>query len=153
MSNHDFDFIAGHWMATHRRRTRILAGSDDWYEFTIPVDCQVLLDGNATFDVLRAPEQGIEGATFRLFDPQKEVWRIWWATARSGNLETPVEGAFVDGIGTFECDDTWEGRPIRVRYQWLDTVGGQPRWEQSFSPDDGVTWEVNWTTVLRRPGA
>jgi hypothetical protein len=90
---------------------------------------------NATFDVLRAPERGIEGITLRLFDAGQKVWRIWWATAQTGNLDAPVEGTFVDGVGTFECDDTWEGRPVRVRYQWLDTVSAEPRWEQAFSPD------------------
>ena len=64
----------------------------------------------------------------------------------------PVEGTFADGTGTFECDDTWEGRPVRVRYQWLDTASAQPRWEQSFSPDGGQTWEVNWSSVFRRSG-
>ena len=150
MTNHDFDFIGGHWTSTQRRRTRILAGSDDWYEFTATLDCTVLLDGNATFDVMRAPERGIEGITLRLFDSEQKVWRIWWATAQTGDLDVPVAGPFADGTGTFECDDTWEGRPVRVRYQWLDTASGQPRWEQSFSPDAGQTWEVNWTSVFRR---
>ena len=150
MTNHDFDFIGGRWTSTQRRRTRILAGSDDWYEFTATLDCQVLLDGNATFDVMRAPERGIEGITLRLFDPAQKVWRIWWATAQTGDLDVPVEGTFADGTGTFECDDTWEGRPVRVRYQWLDTASAQPRWEQSFSPDEGQTWEVNWSSVFRR---
>jgi hypothetical protein len=150
MTNHDFDFIGGHWTSAQRRRTRILAGSDDWYEFTATLDCTVLLDGNSTFDVLRAPERGIEGITLRLFDSEQKVWRIWWATARTGDLDAPVEGTFVDGVGTFECDDTWEGRPVRVRYQWLDTASAEPRWEQAFSPDGGLTWEVNWAAVYRR---
>jgi hypothetical protein len=150
MTNHDFDFIAGQWTSTQRRRTRILAGSNDWYEFTATLDCTVLLDGNATFDVMRAPERGIEGITLRLFDSGQKVWRIWWATAQTGNLDAPVEGTFVDGVGTFECDDTWEGRPVRVRYQWFDTASAEPRWEQAFSPDGGLTWEVNWASVFRR---
>jgi hypothetical protein len=150
MTNHDFDFLAGQWTSTQRRLSRILAGSDDWYEFDATLDCRVLLDGNATFDLLRAPERGIEGITLRLFDPAKKTWRIWWATARSGDLDVPVEGAFADGTGTFECDDDWQGRPVRVRYQWLDTGTPTPRWEQAFSPDGGTTWEVNWTATFRR---
>ncbi len=150
MTNHDFDFIAGQWTSTQRRRAHILAGSDDWYEFEATLDCAVVLNGNATFDVLRAPERGIEGITLRLFDPAQKVWRIWWATADSGDLDVPVEGSFADGVGSFECDDTWQGRPVRVRYRWLDTGTPTPRWEQAFSADNGLTWEVNWTATFRR---
>ncbi|WP_425956834.1 hypothetical protein [Xylanimonas sp. McL0601] len=149
MTNHDFDFVAGRWTSTQRRLSSVLTGSDDWYEFSATLDAQVLLDGNATFDVLRAPEQGIEGITLRLYDGEQKIWRIWWATAR-GTLDVPVEGRFVDGVGTFECDDTWQGRPIRVRYQWLDTESPAPRWEQAFSEDGGTTWEVNWVATFRR---
>src|ERR1700722_19050562 len=141
MTNHDFDFVAGHWTSHQRRRRHILAGSDDWYEFSATMDATVALDGNATFDVLRAPGQGIEGITLRLFDPGRKTWRIWWATARSGDLDVPVEGTFTDGTGTFECDDTWEGQPVRVRYQWLETAGPEPRGEQAFSPDGGLRGE------------
>jgi hypothetical protein len=150
MTNHDWDFLAGEWTCVNRRRTHILAGSDEWYEFPATASCTLQLDGNSTFDVLRAPERDIEGITLRLFDAGKQVWRIWWATARSGDLDEPVVGTFVDGNGTFECDDTWEGKPVRVRYQWLDTAAADPRWEQSFSPDGGLTWEVNWTATFRR---
>lgn len=150
MTNHDFDFITGQWVSTQRRLSSVLAGKDDWYEFDATLDAQVLLDGNATFDVLRAPGQGIEGITLRLYDPAQKVWRIWWATAASGTLDVPVAGSFTGGVGTFECDDTWQNRPVRVRYQWLDTDSATPRWEQAFSADGGTTWEVNWTATFRR---
>ncbi|MCL1869818.1 MAG: hypothetical protein FWF90_05325 [Promicromonosporaceae bacterium] len=149
MTNHDFDFVAGSWTSTQRRLTSVLSGSDDWYEFTATLDAQVLLDGHCTFDILRAPERGIEGVTLRLYSPSDDTWRIWWATG-DGRLDVPVEGRFVDGDGTFECDDTWQGRPIRVRYQWLDTRTPTPRWEQAFSEDGGATWEVNWSATFRR---
>lgn len=150
MTNHDFDFIAGSWTSTQRRLSTVLSGSDDWYEFEATLDVQVLLDGNATFDVLRAPERDIEGITLRLYDLADKVWRIWWATAAHGTLDAPVEGRFTDGVGTFECDDTWQDQQIRVRYQWLDTHTPTPRWEQAFSTDGGATWEVNWTATFQR---
>lgn len=151
MTNTDFDFLAGRWHSTQRRLVKALVGSDEWYEFEATLDCQVLLDGEGVFDVLRAPERGMEGVTLRLFSPDERVWRIWWASKVSGGqLDVPVVGRFADGTGTFECDDVWEGTPIRVRYVWSRTRTEHPRWEQAFSTDGGRTWEVNWTAEFRR---
>ena len=44
----------------------------------------------------------------------------------------------------FLGEDTFEGRPILVRFIWSDVNSGTPRWEQAFSEDDGDTWETNW---------
>ena len=147
----DFDFLAGHWESRQRRLAKVLAGSDEWYEFDATLDCQVLLDGSGSFDVLRAPERDIEGVTLRLYSPQERVWRIWWASkATGGQLDTPVVGRFSKGVGTFECDDTWEGTPVRVRYTWSDVDTPRPRWSQAFSIDGGQTWEVNWTASFSK---
>jgi hypothetical protein len=154
MRNTDFDFLAGSWIGRQRRLVKALSDCDDWYEFDATLDMAVHLDGNATFDVLRSPERGLEGLTLRLYSPDEQVWRIWWASAASGGrLDEPVVGRFEGSVGIFECDDTYEGRPIRVRYRWSDVDTEHPRWEQSFSPDGGQTWEVNWTGVFTRRDA
>jgi hypothetical protein len=67
-----------------------------------------------------------------------------------GKLDEPVVGGFADGLGTFECDDTFQGRPVRVRYQWSRVDTDQPHWEQAFSVDGGQSWEVNWTATFTR---
>jgi hypothetical protein len=154
MTNTDFDFLAGHWDSRQRRLVKVLAENHEWYEFDATLDCQVLLDGTGVFDVLRAPERGLEGITLRLFSPQEQVWRIWWASRTSGGqLDEPVVGRFENGVGRFECDDTWEGTPIRVRYMWTEVDTGNPRWEQAFSTDGGNTWEVNWVATFSRRDA
>ncbi|MFC7242126.1 hypothetical protein ACFQO7_06490 [Catellatospora aurea] len=133
MTNTDFDFLAGSWDTVQRRLVKALAGCDEWYEFDATLDCQVLLDGTGVFDVLRAPERGFEGLTLRLFHPDEQVWRIWWASKNSaGLLDEPVVGRFDGPVGTFECDDVWEGTQIRVRYRWSKTDPAHPQWEQSF---------------------
>ena len=150
-TNTDFDFLVGHWHSRQRRLVSVLSGCDEWYEFDATLDCQVLLDGTGVFDVLRAPERGLEGVTLRLYSTSERRWRIWWAAARSdGHLDEPVVGRFEQGVGTFECDDVWEGTPVRVRYRWSRTDSDQPRWEQAFSPDGGDTWELNWVAEFRR---
>jgi hypothetical protein len=37
-----------------------------------------------------------------------------------------------------------------VRYVWLDLSPKSSRMEQSYSPDGGKTWEVNWICELSR---
>jgi hypothetical protein len=151
MTNTDFDFLAGSWVGRQRRRVKILADCDEWYEFDATLEMSVHLDGNATFDVLRSPERDLEGLTLRLYSPQEQVWRIWWASkATGGRLDEPVVGRFDGSVGTFECDDRWEDKPVRVRYTWSEVDTEHPQWEQAFSPDGGATWEVNWTSSWRR---
>jgi hypothetical protein len=151
MTNHDFAFLAGRWTSRQRRLTKVLAGVDDWYEFDATLDCQLLLDGEAVFDVLRAPSRNLEGITLRLYDPSEDLWRIWWASKSSGgHLDVPVVGRFHNGVGTFTCDDTWEGQPIRVRYIWSQVDTDHPRWAQAFSTDEGESWEVNWEATFSR---
>jgi hypothetical protein len=153
MTNTDFDFLAGHWTSRQRRLVKVLAGADEWYEFDATLDCQIVFDGNGNFDVLRAPERDLEGVTIRLYSPQEQVWRIWWASKTTGGqLDEPVVGRFEGGIGRFECDDTWEGKPIRVRYEWSKVDPDRPTWQQAFSPDGGQTWEVNWIATFSRAG-
>jgi hypothetical protein len=44
----------------------------------------------------------------------------------------------------------YKGRATPVRYVWLNISPRSARMEQSFSPDAGKTWEVNWICELSR---
>jgi hypothetical protein len=55
-----------------------------------------------------------------------------------------VIGSFDGDVGVFEGEDTFDGRPILVRFIWSGVTTPTPRWEQAFSEDDGETWETNW---------
>ena len=55
-----------------------------------------------------------------------------------------MHGGFAKGVGTFYGDDSFEGRPIRVRYLWSRITEQSARWEQAFSLDEGNNWETNW---------
>jgi hypothetical protein len=143
---HDFDFFMGRWQVHNRWLKNRLAESDEWEEFEASSVARPLLDGLGNEDEFRTDHAGgFVGMSFRFFDPKTELWSIYWAdTRRSGVLDPPVRGAFSDGIGVFQGEDTFEGRPILVRFIWSRTTTGTPRWEQAFSDDGGETWETNW---------
>lgn len=144
---HDFDFLHGTWAVTHRKLRARLAGCDEWDRFTGTVTCHPTRSafGNIDDNWLDDPGGGYGAIAMRSFDPADAVWSIWWLDQRSPRyLDPPVVGSFVGGIGTFTTVDEFAGRPIVVRFRWLDTATPAPRWEQAFSPDGGKTWEVNW---------
>jgi hypothetical protein len=153
----DFDFLVGRWTVFNRRLQRPLERDDaDWREFTMEVENRPLA-GLGNVDVYRSSEfPGIptfEAMALRLFDPEQSLWRIWWAsTSSAGQLDTPVVGEFAGGHGVFLSDDVLGGRPVRVRYEWL-TSDRQPEWRQSFSFDEGLTWQENWIMNWRRRDA
>ena len=148
---HDFDFLHGSWRTRQRRLLHPLTGSTEWREFDATVTSRPIIGGRGTFEEFFAPSEGIDAVTIRLFDHERQEWSVYWMSNRTGPLDPPVVGRFGgDGRGVFECDDTYEGRPIRVRYVWSEITTTTAKWEQLFSPDGGVTWESNWTAAFTR---
>jgi hypothetical protein len=143
----DFDFLVGSWRVHHRRLKERLAGNQDWIEFEGACVTQKILGGAGTLDenILDFPGDAYCGVTLRTYDATKRQWSIWWIDGRNpGHLDPPVAGGFKDGVGSFYAEDTFRGKPIRVRFLWTNLIT-QPRWEQAFSDDGGKTWEINWT--------
>ena len=149
---HDFDFWMGRWRGHNRRLRERLAGCDEWDEFEGISIARQLPGGLGNEDELHTDcAGGFVGMSFRFFDPETKQWYIYWADSRRpGALDVPVVGAFSGSTGVFECDDTFEGRPIRVRYTWSRVDTPTPRWEQAFSEDGGQTWETNWIADFTR---
>jgi hypothetical protein len=147
----DFDFFVGSWTGQQRKLRTVLAGCEDWDEFTSTSRCWSLLDGAGNLDEVRFHELGSGGVTLRLFDPAAEEWSLYWASSRAGLLALPpVTGRFEDGTGLFYSDETFGGREIRVRYTWAGITAVTARWEQAFSTDLGQTWETNWIADFTR---
>jgi hypothetical protein len=153
-TSHDFDFWMGRWNVRNRRLVRRLAGSDEWEEFESTSNAWPILDGMGNQDDFHTDfEGGFAGMSLRFFDPKTRQWSIYWADSRrSGLLDPPVVGGFEGSVGVFEGDDTFEGRPIRVRFTWSRVDTPNPRWEQAFSEDGGETWETNWIADFTRAG-
>ena len=149
---HDFDFLIGDWSVRHRRLKRRLIGDTEWIEFTGPASAWKILDGLGNVDEYRIdlPEGTYTGATLRFFNPTSGQWTIYWMDSRNPKLDPPMVGSFSDGRGLFFGDDTFEGKPIRVRFIWSPLTVTACRWEQAFSQDGGETWETNWTMDFTR---
>jgi hypothetical protein len=151
---HDFDFLVGEWRVHSRRLKETLAGSHDWYEFDGTIRSQPLMEGRANVDdtVFNLPTGIYRGVAPRAYDPKSAQWAIWWIDGRNpfGNLDPPVKGRFVDGVGTFYADDTLRGQAIKVRFTWSQITRDGAHWEQAYSPDGGKTWETNWVQTLER---
>ena len=148
----DFDFLIGDWAIHHRRLKRRLAGDSEWIELTGPASARKILAGLGNIDEARIdlPGGGYTGATLRLYNPTTRLWTIYWMDSRDPKLDPPMVGSFRDGRGLFFGDDTFEGKPIRVRFIWTPLTATSCRWEQAFSADGGETWETNWIMSFTR---
>lgn len=156
---HDFDFLVGHWTTRQRRLKHRLQGSDDWETFDATTHNQHLPGGVINFDTLVAPtwRRGWVGMSLRIFNPVTNLWSIHWVTNEGGGidpatgcLDAPVVGRFHGDEGVFDGEDVFEGRAIRVRFHWQRQGPDRARWQQAFSEDGGISWEVNWVMEFER---
>ncbi len=155
----DFDFLVGTWNTRQRRLKKRLCGNQEWEEFPATVAMQKLPGDVSNFDTMVADtwRPGWVGMALRIYNPATDLWSIFWFTndgggldEKTGTLSQPVVGKFHGDEGFFECDDSFEGAPIRVRYHWTRISANAARWQQSFSPDGGKTWEMNWVADFER---
>lgn len=153
--SHDFDFLIGDWKAHVRRLPERLVGSNKWVEYDGISNHKKLLDTNANFEEfdVSTPDKKlrIKAQTLRLYNPESHQWSIYGVDLDRGTLDVPpVVGEFHGNRGEFYNQQVWDGRVILVRYVWLNLSPKSSRMEQSFSPDGGKTWEVNWICELSR---
>jgi hypothetical protein len=153
--SHDFDFLIGDWKAHVRRLPDRLNKSNVWVEYDGISNHHKLLDSNANFEQFEVTSTDkklhIKAQTLRLYNPATRQWSIYLVDLDNGTLDTPpVVGGFNGKRGEFYHQEILKGRTILVRYLWLDLSPNSARMEQSYSPDGGKTWEVNWICELLR---
>jgi len=151
---HDFDEFFGTWHVRHRRLRERLAGSTDWIEFEGSQMMWPVLGGagNVTDNVFNLNDGTVQrGVTLRAFDRKTQQWSIWWLAGNDPTrLDVPVVGGFERGTGAFYADDSFKGRPIKVRFLWKNITHDTRQWEQAFSGDAGKSWETNWIAAFTR---
>ncbi len=149
---HDFDFEIGTWKTHLRRLLRPLTGSTTWVEYEGTTVVRKVWNGRANLVELKAagPAGSFEGLSLRLYNPQSRQWTLNFANSNDGSLSPPTIGGFTNGRGEFFNQETLNGRAIFVRFVISDITATSCRFEQSFSPDGGKTWEVNWIATDTR---
>lgn len=152
----DFDSFLGKWQVRHRSLKKRLAGSNDWEEFGGTSHWQSILGGMANFNESKVHRSGstYQSLGLRAFDAKTGAWTDWSLSGRDPTkIVVDGVGRFASGVGTFFADDTFEGKPIRVRGMFKPLTASTMRWEQAFSPDAGRTWETNYVMHHTRIGA
>jgi len=152
--SHDFDFLYGKWMMPNHRLKKRLAGSDEWEDFVSYDECHPLPGGIGNEDFFKTDHwKDFMGMTVRTYDKATGLWRLYWVDNyfSGGVMEAPVVGKFEGNVGVFEAPDTFNGKPIIVRFTWIVNPKGSKavaNWEQAFSADGGKTWETNWKNEI-----
>ena len=152
---HDFDFLIGNWRAHVWRLPDRLVGSNRWIEYTGISNHTKLLDTNANFEQFDVESLDntlhIKAQTLRIYNPASHQWSIYGVDLDNGVLSMPPEvGQFTGNRGEFFDQEDFKGRAIIVRYVWMNLSPHRGRMEQSFSANDGRSWEVNWVCELSR---
>lgn len=143
---HDFDFALGRWHTHIERRLHPLTGSTTWVSYDGTSNITPLWHGRANIVELDVSGAGgrIEGVSIRLYDPAAKQWSLNYANASIGALGTPTIGD--PRRGMFD-QETYNNRAILVRNVFTDITPTSYHFEQAFSDDGGVTWEVNWVST------
>lgn len=150
----DFDFLFGHWQVRNARLRERLRGSDDWEHFEARVETWPVLGGLGNREHFDTEWQdGYRGMAIRLFDVSSGQWRIWWASNRLAQFDTPVVGGFDGEVGNFYAHYDIDARRVLCRYRWTRIDPDHARWDQAFSLDEGTTWETNWVMDFSRAQA
>jgi hypothetical protein len=155
-SANDFNFLAGKWTMDNKRLKTRLNNCTEWIEYkSTDENAGSILHGLGNMDFFRTAYNQVngkpyEGLTIRLFNPETRLWSLYWVDSNKGTMDPPVVGSFEGNVGTFYCRDTFNGKPIIMRFIWDKTDPDHPVWRQAFSPDNGVTWEMNMTNISHR---
>jgi hypothetical protein len=149
---HDFDFEIGTWKTHLRRLLHPLTGSTTWVEYEGRTVVRKVWNGRANLVELVAdgPAGHFEGLNLRLYNPKSHQWSLNFANISSGTMSQPTIGEFNSGRGEFFDQETLNGRAILVRFVISDITPDSCRFEQAFSDDGGMTWEVNWIATDTR---
>ena len=143
---HDFDFEFGVWKTHLKRLLHPLAKSTRWVEYEGTTTVRKVWNGRSNLVELEVdgPTGHLEALSLRLYNPEAHQWSLNFANSASGTVGTASIGEFHNGRGEFIDQETFGSRTILVRFVIAKLGPTSCHFEQSFSDDEGKTWEVNW---------
>lgn len=149
---HDFDFNIGTWRTHIKTLKQPLSGSKEWIAMEGTVTVRKIWGGKASLEEIEAdgPDGHFQGATLFLYNPASHQWNQTFVNSSTGMLEPPAIGEFKNGRGELINQDTYHGRTVLVRTVWSDIKPDSHHFQQSFSDDNGKTWEPNFEASLTR---
>jgi len=152
---HDFDFEIGSWNTHLKRRLHPMTGSNEWVEYDGTTVVSKVWGGKANLVELEVDGKAghIEGASWRLYNPEAKQWSLNFSNSAGGTLSPPTLGEFKGGRGEFYSQESLNGRAILVRVVIAPRNADVCDFEQAFSADGGKTWEVNWIATDTRAKA
>lgn len=110
----DFDFLNGRHRVHNVRFAGRLEQSERCETFEALSISTPLPQGTGCIDELLADgSSAYIGTTLRLYDRRIRRWSLYRMDSASGLLQSPLQGAFRDGIGVFEGRDELGGQPVR----------------------------------------
>jgi hypothetical protein len=127
-------------------------------ETTAEVHFGWVLEGRAVQDVWIAParvhrKEGepvlMHGSTFRVYDPQNDVWHITWIDPVKQRRDAMIGRRVGADIVQEYCAD--DGR--RVQWMFTEITPESFHWTNRDSADDGATWTVRGEFFLQRRAA
>jgi hypothetical protein len=150
--SHDFDFNIGTWQTHISTLQHPLTGSKTWAKLTGTVTVRKIWGGKASMEEIEAngPTEHLEGLTLFLYNPQTHQWSQTFVDSSDGVIGTPAFGEFKEGRGELIDQETYHGKMILVRTVWSEIQPNSHHFEQSFSDDNGKTWEPNFVANLTR---
>jgi hypothetical protein len=143
---HDFDFEFGVWKTHLKRLLHPLAKSTTWAEYDGTTTVHKIWNGRSNLVELEVegPKGHIEALSLRLYNPEAHQWSLNFASSAGGTVATPSIGEFRNGRGVFIDQETFGAQTILVRFEITKLSPTSCHFEQSFSADEGRTWEINW---------
>jgi hypothetical protein len=144
--SHDFDWEIGSWKSHLRRLVRPLTGSTTWVEYDGTTVVTKVWNGRANLVELdvTGPSGRIEALSIRLYNPDARQWSLNYSNSATGTMTAPVFGEFKNGRGEFFGVDNANNRTVLVKFIITCANKDTCHFEQSFSDDNGKTWELNW---------
>jgi hypothetical protein len=147
-----FNFQIGTWRVELQRLARRLAGSHDWTTYNGSLVVRRLWNGRANVGELDVRHGGdrIETVLLRTYNPRTSQWSDYSVDETGSVVFPPATGRFSGGRGEL-CDrEMFGGRNIIVRYVFDDITERSARFVQSFSADNGKTWEPNVVALFTK---